>query len=467
MENCRRLPPALPSSPVCRLVAAFVLLMLQAIATAMAHTVVVDSADAFNRAVAAAKPGDVIDIANGRYDSWKIEVPKTVSGSTDERISLQPPSAGAVTYSGDSQLTVFGSYVEIAGLTFDGAAPRSVDIHGNHNRLTASTFHNAGDRDNPHQPIIVMEFGASDNEIDNCRFVGSESVSIQVKVPTDDRTPLPLNNYIHNNHFQDIQKFSKNGQEPIQLGQREEGGHHELWTRVEYNSFTNVNADSELISVKSSHNFIRYNFATDSAAGLTLRRGHGNLVEGNVLIRTKRGIVVTGDEQTVINNFIDSPQEQGILIAVGSKRFDAATNSIVAHNTVVNAKWPLLFALRDPDMTNLPKGNKIVNNILIGSGEAPAVATKGELPLGAILPGNIVDHNLMSGSASAVNQGLEVNRSGDASLDLSDPKVPKLRADSQAHDGALPGYASQDIVKTVRGGANGLPDIGAFELPGP
>ena len=81
MENCRRLPPALPSSPVCRLVAAFVLLMLQAIATAMAHTVVVDSADAFNRAVAAAKPGDVIDIANGRYDSWKIEVPKTVSGS--------------------------------------------------------------------------------------------------------------------------------------------------------------------------------------------------------------------------------------------------------------------------------------------------------------------------------------------------------------------------------------------------
>jgi hypothetical protein len=223
-------------------------------------------------------------------------------------------------------------------------------------------------------------------------------------------------------------------------------------SRIEYNSFLNVNADNELISVKSSRNFIRYNYAIDSAGCIELRLGHGNLVEGNVLIRTKRGIVVTGDGQTVINNFIDSPQDQGILISVGSKRYTAATNSIIAHNTVINTGAPLQFALRDPEMTAPPSGNKIVNNILSGSGSA--VVVTGERLPETFLGDNMISHNLMSADVGA-------------NLDLANPRLPKLVSGSSAHDGALPGYANQDIVGTPRGGANGPPDIGAFELLGP
>jgi poly(beta-D-mannuronate) lyase len=434
------------------------------------------SAEDFGRAIAAARPGDVIVIADRRYSDWQLQVPASVSGTAGRAIRIRAARPGGAIFTGTSQIVIRGNYIEVAGLRFEGTGAPTVAIFGNHGRLTEISFIDAGTRDRPHQPILRVEFGASDNEIDHCRFVGSASVSIQVKVPTDEQTPLPMRNHIHDNEFRDIQRFSKNGQEPIQLGQTEAGGHHALMTLVERNRFLRADGDDELVSIKSSRNVIRYNVAIDSDGGLSLREGNGNLVEGNVLRRTKRGIVVTGDRQTVINNFVDAPRLEGILIAVGSKRFAAATNSIIAHNTIINAGTPLSFALRDPVAVAMPTNNKIVNNVFGGVDGALIAVVHGQTPFDIGPSANVVERNLFyapGATGRALPEIADVERAdlenmiADPHIDLGEPDLPRLARDSPARGRAIPGFADRDIAGRPRGTSAGAVDIGAYQSPLP
>jgi poly(beta-D-mannuronate) lyase len=426
----------------------------------------VASPEAFARAIAAARPGDTIVIAAGRHDGWRLEVPATVSGASGRAISIRGATPGGVTFTGKSQIHIRGNHIELADLVFEETGAPSVAINGNHNRVTRVDFIRAGTRRNTHRPILRIE-AASNNEIDHCSFVGSASVSIQVKVPRDERRPLALYNHLHHNLFKDIPRYSKNGQEPIQL--KCDRSRCELMTRVEYNRFVRADGDDELVSVKSSRNVIRYNIASDSSGGIYLRVGGDNLVEGNVLIRTKRGIVVMGDHQTVINNFIDHPRLEGILVAVGSKRFRAATHSVLAHNTVVRARMPIRFALHGPEGAETMRDNKIVNNIFVADRSTENVmSSKARDGVAGYLTMNEVRRNIFWWHDGAVSGAIvrtyesTGNIVADPLLDLSDPMVPRLRPESPARQHALTGYGATDLIGTARDAAD-LPDIGAVE----
>jgi poly(beta-D-mannuronate) lyase len=428
----------------------------------------IQSLEAFERAIAAARPGDTIVIADGRYDGWKLNVPPKVSGASGRMISIRAETPGGVVLTGDAHIFIRGNYIELADLVFEETGTLSIAIHGDHNRVTQVDFKRAGTRTNTHWPILRIESPASDNEIDHCEFLGSASVSIQVKVDSDER--LPLRNNIHHNLFKDIRRYSKNGQEPIQLLCRL-GRVCELMTRVEYNSFVRADGDDELVSVKSSRNMIRYNTASDSNGGITLRAGDDNLVEGNVLIRTKRGVVVTGDRQVVINNFIDQPQREGILIAVGSKRFRAATNSILAHNTITRAPMPITFALRDGVEMKTPQNNRIVNNILVGQEEnRRIISVEGANKLDEYLTMNEIKQNIFwyQDGVASTRQIAEANGNivADPKLDFSDAKIPRSTSDSPARHRAMPGFATMDLTGTPRS-TKSLPDIGAVESSTP
>jgi poly(beta-D-mannuronate) lyase len=412
----------------------------------------------------------VITIANGRYDSWKVTVPATVSGASGRMISIRAETPGGVVLTGRSHIHISGDYIELADLVFEETGAPSITIHGDHNRVTQVDFKRAGTRANTHRPILRIESPGSDNEIDHCEFLGSASVSIQVKVHPDEHRRMPLRNSIHHNLFKDIARYSKNGQEPIQLKCRA-GRVCELMTRVEYNSFVRADGDAELISIKSSRNLIRYNVALDSNGGIALRGGNDNLVDGNVLIRTRSGISITGHGQTVVNNFIDQPRVDGILIAVGSERYRAATDDIVAHNTVIRAGTPIRFNLRDPVATDMPRNNKIVNNIFVAQRSSDeAISAKPPDRFEEYLSINDVRRNLFwwldsnnERSAIQIYRSNE-NMVADPRLDLSDPQMPRLASDSPARHRAMPGFAATDLTGARRDIA-GLPSLGAVEDP--
>ncbi len=52
----------------------------------------VTSPEEFERAIAAARPGDTITIANGRYDGWRLEVPATINGKDRRPITVRGES---------------------------------------------------------------------------------------------------------------------------------------------------------------------------------------------------------------------------------------------------------------------------------------------------------------------------------------------------------------------------------------
>lgn len=431
---------------------------------------VVGSAAEFAAAIKAARPGDEIAVAAGTYTDWTLLIPATTAGEPGRPVRVAAATTGAVTLTGASLIDVAGSHIEVAGFRFDATGAPSLRIRGSSNRATGLEFQSAGTRRKPHAPILRIGPGASDNEIDHCLFVGSASVSLQVKVSKDPGEGLPLRNHIHHNEFRDIPRYSPNGQEPIQIGQGP-GSHHILGTSVERNLFLRADGDDELVSIKTSGNKVRFNVAEDSAGGISLRGGGLNLVEGNVLLRTKRGIVVTGHRQTVINNFVDQPREEGILVAVGSKRYRAATSCVIAHNTVIRADFPLRFSLRDPVMTAAPQDNRIINNILVAQRADQDIvsANKGQ-PADLYMPSNLVQGNLFWWVGGR-GDGVPVRRAdgniiADPQLDLSDPRLPKLRRDSPARGNGLRDYAAADMTGLRRSVA-APPDIGAVQSASP
>ena len=76
----------------------------------------------FEQAVANAKPGDVIKLANG---TWKdFEILFTGTGEADRPIRLTAETKGRVFITGQSNLSLAGEYLEVSGLIFkDGYTP--------------------------------------------------------------------------------------------------------------------------------------------------------------------------------------------------------------------------------------------------------------------------------------------------------------------------------------------------------
>lgn len=438
---------------------------------ALARTYYVTSVARFNDAMALAVPGDVIAIGTGTYADWQLIVPAQAAGVSGRMIRIRPATAGGVTFKGASTIEILGRYIEVSGFIFDGTGAPSVSVAGAFNRLTGLQFRAAGDALRTYAPIVVIGSGASDNKIDHCLFVGSLSISVQLRSPSDTATILPLRNRIEHNEFQDITRISDNGQEAIQIGQGP-GSAHRLLTRIHYNRFVRANGDDEIMSIKSSGNVIGYNFAMDSDGAISLRSGNNNLVEGNVLLRTKRGIIVTGSGQIVINNFVNEPVLEGIMLSIGSDRYRAAVDSIVAHNTVANSRKPLRFVLRDPVETESPRNNKIVNNILAAVRPTDdVVGANGQIPVATYLVSNDLERNVLwwheglADLAEAESYRKLGNIVADPLLNLADATVPRLLSGSPALDRALPGYATADMFGTVRPAAS--PDIGALEVSGP
>ena len=78
----------------------------------------VRSPDALAKAVAAAKPGDEILIAAGRYESWDVEIKG--GGTKESPVVIRPSEAGGAVFTGETRLLITGQHLVLQDLTFDG-----------------------------------------------------------------------------------------------------------------------------------------------------------------------------------------------------------------------------------------------------------------------------------------------------------------------------------------------------------
>ncbi|MCR8635557.1 S-layer homology domain-containing protein [Paenibacillus radicis (ex Xue et al. 2023)] len=127
---------------------------------------------------------------------------------------------------------------------------------------------------------------------------------------------------IEYNYFHDIGPRVSNGLEAIRLGLSGlslASGH----VTIQNNLFDGLNAEDEIISVKSSDNIIRYNTIRNSYGGIVARHGHRNSFYGNFIIGDGKkagmgGFRIYGNEHKIYNNYMEGLTDKVIELDGGT-----------------------------------------------------------------------------------------------------------------------------------------------------
>ena len=348
-----------------------------------------------NTAIAAAKPGDVIVMKDGTWTNVVIDFSSQASAALP--ITLRAQTSGNVILNGSSTLVFSKPNLVVQGLLFkQGAITKkniSVIIFNADNcqlTNTAIVDYNPTDFNTEYYWIF---FHGSHNRLDHCFFTGKNNMQPVVQNNEEDARY----NQVDHCYIKDI-PFVKNanGREIFRIfgyGHADQPGDDGAYFTIEYNLFDHAHGEgTEIVSLKSNHNMVRYNTVIASKGGLVGRRGKYNTFEGNFIFgkgeEGTSGIRVAGPNHRVINNYVEGVSEDGLRLITGEyyeksltpnfapkkknlPKYLQVQNGYFAHNTFINCgengmnigysyknHWP------DLQMVLFPENNRFVNNLV-------------------------------------------------------------------------------------------------------
>lgn len=419
--------------------------------------VTVNSIDALQKAVSAAKPGDVIVLASGEY---KKRCTLKGKGTADQPIVVRAEEVGKVKFR--NRLSISGDYITFIGGYFSGKG--NVSIGGRGCRLSRCHMENVQTGQ-----WVVAGSRSREIEIDHCLFEkkeinkkmqrGCQLLRIQVENKNE-------RHHIHHNHFRDIPKGAGNGFETIQLITRRNpfnptGG--DCQTVIEDNLFERCNGEGEIISVKSSGNRIRQNTFIACKGSLVLRHGHRNIASENFFFadgeRGAGGIRLQGTDQVVINNYFHGLGRFAVAMMDGTPDdlYVRVERARIEHNTAVNCQYGLLVGINHSKHPNgtVPKDCVIANNIFVVKKaadaepeDAPAAVrfVQGDKPEGWTWRGNIFTGSLGVPAREGIGQQSPALTFRKDNVALPTAKTPTAKGTAS---GTKP--VKSDIFGTVRG----------------
>ncbi|MBS3147914.1 DUF4215 domain-containing protein [Candidatus Woesearchaeota archaeon] len=143
---------------------------------------------------------------------------------------------------------------------------------------------------------------------------------------------------------------------------------------------TAITADAAVKFVFTSNSKVLQNTLLSDSTNLYLQSSNGNLIDGNTISGTRKGIDLGGSNNVVINNDITSSTNEGIGVAGGGSTNNLIQNNVVrsvslqaiklstAHGNRVNANT--IYNNFSNDGVGISSGNdnNITNNILMGGG---------------------------------------------------------------------------------------------------
>lgn len=363
------------------------LLLLSPWFSIYAGEVRVNSADEIAAAMESAQPGDTLVMTDGTWTDQALVF--AGHGEADMPITLRPQTPGGVTLTGESNLSISGTYLVVDGLNFVAGGPGDlghvIQFRGplgdaSHSRLTNTQIKDYNPDDIDTRYFWVSLYGQY-NRVDHCRFINQNHSGVTVVAWIQE---LSTYHRIDHNHFLDRPLGNGNGFETIRLG-TSEYSHTDAHVLVEHNVFERCDGEIEIISNKSNNNVFRGNSFLDSAGTLTLRHGHRALVDSNFFLGNNKArsgaIRVMGEDHVVVNNYIadvDDRMDGAISIAAGivdtpANGYQQVKNATIDHNTIVNVNGAAIsidWGIGERKRTLLPEGVTISNN-LIRSTHAP------------------------------------------------------------------------------------------------
>jgi hypothetical protein len=454
----------------------------------------VDKVAQINQALKEARPGDMIVVRDGVYEGYESFQIADLRGTQERPITIAAESIGGVEFKGSLQfVTRDSSHVVIEGFVFStaGAPGNRIDngavvIHdSDHIRVTRNhfalqeTYGVTSTRD----WVSVNGEKAAYNRIDHNLFENKQQNGsyISVNKMASDTVPTPVHTRIDHNHFRDMAPLGINGMETMRIGVGPRlYTPFDAHTVVEYNLFERTDGEkSEIISVKSSGNTIRYNTVLETVGSFTLRHGDRNQVYGNYFIGKGKsgagGVRVYGKDNRVFNNYFEG-LTRAVTLGNGGvndiselpfdtgyvriNRADIAFNMFVDNQTSIES-WGRDEDLLPPLNTRIANnlfystlGNHTINRDMASLQELDGVSWRG---------------NMAHGPRVTV---LNLDAFGQDEVRVADPG-PKRNLDgvwyidqgSSAQDEAWDefAYITRDIEGKER---DTLPDVGPFEQLG-
>jgi len=355
--------------------------------------VLVSTISELNSAISQAKPGTRIIMKNGTWKNVSINFNATATATIPVILCAQTP--GKVILCGNSTLTFSAPYLVVDGLVFrNGAIEKGsvISFNSDNCRLTNTIIKNYNPL-NFQTAYYWVYFTGSYNRLDHCLMKGKSNMNPVIQNFEENARYNKADSCI----VKDIPYIRKaNGREIFRIfgyGHADQTGDDGAFFTIEYNLFDHADGEgTEIVSLKSNYNIVRYNTIIASRGGLVGRRGKNNTFEGNFIFGQGKegttGIRVAGSNHRVINNYISDVSEDGIRLITGEYYEKSLTNNFApkkkdlpkylqvkngfyAHNTIVNCggnginigyayenHWP------DLQMILLPENNRIVNNVI-------------------------------------------------------------------------------------------------------
>lgn len=359
--------------------------LLLALNTSYSQRIPVKDTQELKPALAKAKPGDTVVLANG---TWK-DVPLiiTAQGTAEKSIVIMAETPGGVTLTGNSFIRFGSDYVTVSGFHFtDGYTEKGVIVEfkktdkeiANNCRLTQCVIENFSKPSRADDDHWITLWGKK-NRIDHCVIGNKLNTGTTLIVELNDERSQHNEHSIDSNYFKGRQPLGSNGGETIRIGV----SRYSLTssnTFVHHNYFERCNGEVEIISVKSCNNRLTENTFFESEGGLVLRHGSGNIVLNNIFIGNNKpytgGVRVINPGHTVANNLFLDLAGRGfhggftVLNGVPNSplnRYTQVTDVEIHHNTFVNCKTILFGAGKDEERTLPPARVTFRDNFILSN----------------------------------------------------------------------------------------------------
>jgi len=377
--------------------------------TSMAAQFTVGTEQELNTVLGKVKPGDVVIWKNGQYKDVNISF--ATNGAEQKMIFLKAETAGKVIFTGSSQLTLKGKWLQAEGFLYEGTStlPKgdvlSFSSDAMHCRITNCAVINYSPVDSMVNNNWISLQGTY-NEVDHCYFSGktNQGPYLVVRyykatgyVDGSDAAPSTYH-HIHHNYFGYRTLPTDNGGEDMRIGDSFTSFTHGF-NIIEYNYFEDHRLEPEVISNKSWDNIYRFNTFINNDGQMVLRHGqkcfvYGNYFDGKSGRNKSGGIRIINANQTVFNNYITNVEgsekdasKAAIVIMCGLlgsplNGYYPADNALVAYNTSVNCRTPV-YKIGYGNKTKglplvAPQHLTIVNNLVIQSLGNKTIAVENE-----------------------------------------------------------------------------------------
>jgi len=394
-------------------------LLLGALPAFAADHLVHDAA-AYAQVANTLQPGDTVILADGVWRDTDLLLRGT--GKIGQPIKLTAQTPGKVILSGQSQLRLAGSYLEVSNLVFrDGWAPGGEVVSfrasskewATHSRVTGVVIDGYNKPDRQQSDNWVGMYGQH-NRFDHNQLVGKTNAGTTLVVVRNATSGLDNRHRIDHNWFGPRPNLGSNGGETLRVGTSTDSQSNSN-TVVENNWFEQCDGEVEIVSNKSGGNLYRGNVFFESRGSMVLRHGHGNVVERNVFLGNNKahtgGVRVINRHQIVRDNYFENIAGDNFAAALavmaGTRdaplnRYEQVDDAVIEHNSFINVRQLFLGAGLDDERNAMPVNSRMAGNLFIGDGRNALLRSQGDLG-GIAFSGNVQSPAVSPGFPAGVS----------------------------------------------------------------